>query len=113
MLDLDLTSWFLRILGLCVCYLLSQLPVLIRVSDLRMASDEWIWEMIKIVLWEIDHDELRRFPIHALKGNDKLICHYNSNRVFSVLSGYFLALNDWIEGSDIQQGDNSYIFKKL
>lgn len=32
---------------------------------------------------------------------------------FSVRSGYFLALNDWIESSDRQQRDISYIFKKL
>lgn len=53
-----------------------------RVSDLRMASGEWNWEMIKIVLCEIDHDELRRYPIHALNGIDKLIWNYNSNGVF-------------------------------
>lgn len=43
----------------------------IWVSDLRMTSGEWNWEMIKMVLWEIEHDELRRFPIHAMKENDK------------------------------------------
>ncbi|XP_073153625.1 uncharacterized protein [Henckelia pumila] len=57
--------------------------------------------------------EFKKFPIFALSGIDKLIWHYGSNDVYSVKSGYFLAMEDGVETSVGCSSGMSRYFRKL
>lgn len=85
----------------------------LTVGQLRTDSGSWNWNFINECVWPIDHDEFRRLRIHALHGNNKLIWHYNSNGIYSVKSGYHLAMVNGIEGSKGSRGRNSRLFKLL
>lgn len=85
----------------------------LTVEELRTETRQWNWMLINECFWPIDHEEFRKIPIHALSGSDRIIWHYNSNGIYSVKSGYHLAMTEGIEGSEGPRGRNSRFFKLL
>lgn len=38
----------------------------LSVGELRTETCQWNWNIINEIFWPIDHEEFRKFPIHAL-----------------------------------------------
>lgn len=105
-----LDPWFMRPITFKLITIPDSHYENLTVANLRTTTGDWNWNLIKECFWPIDHNEFRKFSIQALNGRDMIIWHYSPNGV-SVKSGYHLAMNDGIEGSEGQMGGNSKFFK--
>lgn len=48
----------------------------LRVLDLMTVLAEWDWERINNILWQVDHDKIKRIPIGTVSVSDSIIWNY-------------------------------------
>lgn len=62
------------------------------VSELLLESGGWDWSKVNNVLWEVDRLEMKRLLGGAQFGDDKIVWHYTTRGVYTVRSGYYVAV---------------------
>lgn len=68
----------------------SDIQTVAYVIDSR--NGQWIVNKMALVISPVELEAILLIPFPVIKRGDKLVWHYNSNGVFSVKSGYYLAI---------------------
>ncbi|KAL0420647.1 UNVERIFIED_CONTAM: hypothetical protein Slati_3087600 [Sesamum latifolium] len=67
---------------------------IIHVSDLILANiKDWDVQTVNDLLWPKDRELILQIPLSLVGTSDLLVWHYSSNDLFSIKSGYHLALS--------------------